>query len=253
MKSLLPLLLLILAACGGEATYGPETVTISGHVTDFDGNPIDNSIVQIKHRDFSPAYQTYTDKNGYYSLEVEKGRYAFMYVIRPEEYPRNNAVPTEDMRLEFWAWNLIADRDMTIDPRYHKLELYGTTVFGPIGGYDGLMIYFRPMSVTKNVSYADEIFTDKAAAERKTDVSVRPEYLEVRVMADGEELNVNSITPVEEFIGRGKPTITGYLVQVDAPTSPADKPYIVFRVEAGNTEYGERGENLYFYELPEYN
>ncbi|MCD8102035.1 MAG: carboxypeptidase-like regulatory domain-containing protein [Alistipes sp.] len=249
MKNIsLTLLILILASCAG----GPETVTISGRVTDFEGNPVGGSVVQIKHEDFSPAYETYTDGDGFYSLQVEKGRYASMYAIRPEEYPRNNAVPTEDMRLEFWAWNLVADRNLTINPRYHKLELYGTTVFANVGGYDGMFVYFRPMSVTKYVAYAEEIFTDKSVAERETDVSISPEHLKVRVFADEQELKINSVTPVEEFIGIANPAITGYLVQVDAPARPTDKPYILFRVEAENTEYGERGENLYFYELPRY-
>lgn len=33
-----------------------NTITISGKVTDFNGNPIDNSVVQILHRNFSVAY-----------------------------------------------------------------------------------------------------------------------------------------------------------------------------------------------------
>ncbi|MDR0732925.1 MAG: hypothetical protein LBF08_02515 [Dysgonamonadaceae bacterium] len=35
--------------------------------------------------------------------------------------------------MEFWAWNVIADTDLTIN---HRLELYGTTIFRIEGGYN---------------------------------------------------------------------------------------------------------------------
>ncbi|MDR3339570.1 MAG: carboxypeptidase-like regulatory domain-containing protein [Candidatus Symbiothrix sp.] len=100
-----------------------NTITISGQVSDFEGNPIDSSVVQLMHQNFSVAGETYTDKFGNYTLrDVEKGQYMAIYVIRPKEYPRANAVSEEDMRLEFWAWNVIVDKDLTINPRYHRLE-----------------------------------------------------------------------------------------------------------------------------------
>ncbi len=107
-----------------------DFIEISGQVTDFEGNPIDSAVVQLKHPDFSEAYSTYSDADGNYKLTgVKKGVYAAMYVLRPKEYPRKNAVSPKDMRLEFWAWNVIADRNLTINPRYHRLELYGLNAF----------------------------------------------------------------------------------------------------------------------------
>ncbi|MFV0467415.1 MAG: carboxypeptidase-like regulatory domain-containing protein, partial [Dysgonomonas sp.] len=80
--------------------YAQNTVSISGQVTDFEGNPIDSSVVQLLSRGFEVINKTYSDKNGYYKLEnVDKGKYMAMYVIRPKEYPRQNAVPEKDMRL----------------------------------------------------------------------------------------------------------------------------------------------------------
>lgn len=231
-----------------------ETITISGRVTDFDGNPIDSSIVKLNYPDFgTAAYETHTDKDGYYKIEnVEKGKYISLFAMRMKEYPRANAVDEEDMRLEFWAWNIIADRDLTINPRYHKLEIYGTTVFKEFGGATGFFIYFRPMSVTKYISYSKELYLDKKAAEKAMDVSIDPEHLEVKIYADEEPLNINSIQQIDLFTGKGNQPMKGYLLQVDEPVNKTLKPYIIFKVEANNKEHDEKGESIYFYELPKF-
>lgn len=242
----------LFAAIAPGYTQQGGTVTISGRVTDFEGSPKDSSVVELIHPHWDTAFSTYTDRDGYYSLEVEKGKYMAMYVLREEEYPSMNAVPPEDMRLEFWGWNIIADRDMVINPRYHKLELYGTTVFQVYGGYPGFFVYFRPMSLTKSLEYPEELYLDKETAEKETVISVKPEYLKVRVYADDEELKINSIHHLEEYTGDENMTTTGYVVQVEMPAKRPDKPYIVFRVVAENTEDGETGENIYFYELPNF-
>lgn len=173
-----------------------NVVTISGKVTNFEGIAIDSAVVQILHSDFTTAYETYTDKDGNYNLKnIRKGKYAAMYVIRPKEYPRKDAVEEKDMRLEFWGWNIIADRDLIINPRYHKLELYGTTVFEEYGGRPELLVYFRPMSITKNIAYGKAVYLNKNVLEEEADLSVSTEYIDVEVYAGEEPLRVNSIQP----------------------------------------------------------
>jgi len=227
-----------------------STVTISGQVSDFDGNSIDNCWVALLHENFNPAYQTTTDKTGHYILNgVEKGRYFGMYALRLKEYPRENAVSDEDMRLEFWAWNVFADRDLTINPRYHRLELYGTYAFKTNAG---LMIYTRPMSTGKLLAYSKDVVTDKSLAEKIANISVKPEHFKVKVFLDEQSVKVNTVQPIEEFGGDGQITITGYVIQTDFPIEKPDKPYVIIRVEATNTEENEKGENLFFYELKEY-
>jgi hypothetical protein len=229
--------------------YG-NTISISGQVTDFDGNPIDGCWVALYHEDFSTAYETVSDKTGHYVLNgVEKGRYLCMYALRLKEYPRENAVPDEDMRLEFWAWNVIADRDLTINPRYHRLELYGTYAFKT---YSGIMIYTRPMSTGKILTYSKEVVLDKSLGEKVANISVKPEHFEVKVFADEKPLKVNSVQPIEEF-GGDVLTITGYIIQADFPREKPEKPYVVIRVEAINTEENEKGENQFFYEWKDFN
>lgn len=56
---------------------------------------------------------------------------------------------TDDLRLEFWGWDFIADRDTTLDIRYHRLEAYGLHAFHIPGGMPTYQIYVRPMSLTR--------------------------------------------------------------------------------------------------------
>lgn len=250
---ILCIVLLCFIACNTNISYPTETITVSGQVTDFEGNPIDSSIISILSEKFEVIKETYSDKNGFYKIEgLKKGHYASLYAMRPKEYPRENAVAEKDMRLEFWAWNIVADTNIIINPRYQKLELYGTTVFEYLGGYKGLFVYFRPMSLTKYISYSKDIYLNKKKTETTTNVSVKPENLKVTVYADDELLKINAIHPIEEFAGKDNIPMTAFLVQVDAPKTKPKRAYMIFRVEAENTEFGEKGENVYFYELKDY-
>lgn len=235
------------------SSYAQETITISGRVTDFKGNPIDSCWVGLDYTDFSAVYETYTDKDGYYSLNnVKKGKYMSMFALRMKEYPRLDQVPDEDKRLEFWGWNIIADRDLTINPRYHRLELYGTNAFKVEGGYNGLFIYTRPMSTGKLLSYSKELLLDKKKAEKEADISVNPDFFRARVYIDDEEVQINSIQPVVEFLGMDNPGMGAFLIQTDLPKKKYDRPYVIIRIVAENLEHNEMGENIFFYELKDY-
>ena len=229
-----------------------ETVSISGRVTDFNGIPIDSALVQLKHADFSEAYSTYSDKDGKYTLSnVKKGKYMAMYVIRPKEYPRRNAVDPEDMRLEYWAWNVIADTDLVINPRYHRMELYGLTAFRVPGSGSGLMVYVRPMSLGKLLKYSDSVYTNKERINKEADVSVLPENFRVKAFIDDEPVKINSIQSINEYVGENKPPLIGYMLHLDIRKRP-EKPYVIIRVEGTNLEYNERAESIYFYEIARY-
>ena len=66
-------------------------------------------------------------------------------------------------------------------------------------------------------------------------------YLDVKVYADDEPLKVNAIQQIELFTGDVKYPMKGYLLQVDKPKNQPTKPYIIFRVEAENKEFNEKG------------
>ncbi|HET6559391.1 MAG TPA: hypothetical protein VFG54_18850 [Prolixibacteraceae bacterium] len=247
--TILYLLLLLFATLQSYAQAGQDSILLSGKVTDFNGESIDSAFVQLKHANFSEAAHTYSDAMGNYKLKVKKGRYFAMYVIRPKEYPRANAVADQDKRLEFWAWNIVADKDMVINPRYHRLELYGVNIFQIQRSY---MIYVRPMSLGKLLTYSKDIITDKAKIDKMADVSVKPEHFKVEVFADEQPLHIQSVQRVEEFAGEGQPSMVGYLLQVGMDQRP-QTPYVVFRIKATNLEFDEQGENICIYEVKEYN
>lgn len=250
-KISLTLLLLIICFLFVQG-QNEETITIAGKVTDFEGTAIDSCVIQVLHSDFSTAYETYTDKNGDYKIEnAKKGKYLALYAIRPEEYPRRNAVPDKDKRLEYWAWNLIADRNLTINPRYHRLELYGLTAFKIQGG-PGIMVYVRPMSLGKLLQYSDEIYTNKERIDKEVDISVSPEDFRAKAFIDNEPVNILSTQPIKEYAGNDKEPMIGYLMNLEINKRP-EKPYIEIRIEGENLEFNEKGENVCFYEITNYN
>ena len=64
-------------------TFAGDYVTVKGRVTDFNGSPVDSCYVGIFNPDFSTAYSTYSDKDGYYRIaSVAKGTYASKYAMR---------------------------------------------------------------------------------------------------------------------------------------------------------------------------
>ncbi|MCL2682845.1 MAG: carboxypeptidase-like regulatory domain-containing protein [Bacteroidales bacterium] len=237
-----------------------NTITISGQVTDFNGNPIDNSAIILMHKNFNPAHITFSDETGHYTMEgVEKGQYIGLFAMRLNEYPRAlemfgiETVPEDDMRLEFWAWNVIADKDLTINPRYHRLELYGFQVFEILGGSPYLMAYVRPMSLGKILLHEKDVYSNKEEAENVIDVSVELKDIEFKIYVGNEPLTIHSVQPLVEYHGEKEQPMTAFFLQFDRPKEFSNTDYLIFRIEATHNAFGvEKGENLYFYELKKY-
>lgn len=168
--------------------YTQESITIFRQVPNYEGIIIGSSIVRFLSLDFEDVAITYFGKNGFYKQEnLGKDKMA-MYVMRLKEYPHINTVPERNMRNKFWALNIIADRGLTINPHCQKLELYGTAVFMSLGAYPGLFIYFRPMSLTKSLSYSKDIYRNKKGTEKHFDFSIKPSHLKAKIFADSKEL-----------------------------------------------------------------
>ena len=235
------------------AAYATDTVKISGQVTDYNGAPVDSCTVLIYNPDFTEAYETASDRQGFYTLDcIPQGRYAAIAAMRVNEYPRELQVAPEDMKLEFWAWNVIADRDITLNIRYDKLELYGTTAFLEYGGRQEMLIYTRPMSVTKVLAYQN--FVDKADAEKNSIVTVEPQYMSFEVYADGKPLEIYSVQPLTmQDKGNSAGNDICYLLQVELPQDiySHDAPYEI-RIVGHNSQYNESGESVYYLAPPKY-
>lgn len=215
-----------------------EKITLSGRVTDYEGVPSDSALVEIKNMDFSTAFKTYTDEEGYYSMDVSKGKYLAMIAINPGEYPRFSDLPEEEQRLEYWAWNFIADNDTTINMKYHRLELYGLNVFRIHGSAPGYTIYCRPMGLGR-------------LHEGKKDLCPDPDDLEIVVEINGEPVNVNMKQKVREYVPDGE--LYGYLLHVNPPAKTGNKPFDIFRVKMRDISNNDIGEASYYLERPGYN
>ena len=230
------------------SAWAGDYVTISGRVTDYEGNAIDSCAVMLYNPDFSVAYEAISDSAGFYSITgIAKGDYACVYAMRIKEYPRMQQVAPEDMRLEFWAWNVVADRDISLDIRYDKLELYGTTAFYEYGGRGELLIYTRPMSVAKVLAYDNYI--DKEAAEKECNVTVAPEYMDFQVYSEGRPLKVLSVQSLSLVNSNGNILNDNcYLLQAELPEELRQHPdrSCEIRVVGHNKQYDEWGESVYY-------
>lgn len=250
MKRILTLVFIMISALTSFA----QNYAITGHVTDYKGHPVDSCSVIIYNPDFSEAFEVLSDANGYYRLDnVPQGRYAAIAAMRVNEYPRMQQVPFEEMKLEFWAWNVILDRDLTLDIRYDKMELYGTKAFFEYGGRQEILIYTRPMSVTKVIR--DPIFMDKAAQEKNSNVTIAPEFIDFEVYVDGNQSDVLSVQHLSLPNTNGNSINDDcYLIQIPIPNgiySHFEKPYEI-RVVGHNKEFDEWGESVYYLEVPQY-
>jgi hypothetical protein len=203
--------------------HGQERVTLSGRVTDFSGNPVDSALVKVMDSDFNIAFLTYSDIEGYYSVEVDKGIYASVYAIRVSDYRKTS--------LEYWAWNVPIFDDMVINPQYNNMEIYGVNAFEPqVTPHETYMIYFRPMSLKKMMMLIEKQEVDKTSFEKAGKVEklldgavnelydFAPETItpgELSVKVNGIEATIVNIEKIREY-ARGI-NLYGYLVQVLKP------------------------------------
>ncbi len=153
-------------------------------------------------------------------------------------------LPEKDLRLEFWGWNFIADRDTTFNMQYHRLEVYGLNVFRIQRGTPAYTIYCRPMSLTRTLSYG---------LPKKGDVKLAPspDKLKVTVTINGEEVAVLSKQEVDEYWSENEST-NAYILTVSLPKKKHALPYSIFRVQMTDLDNGDKGEATYFLEKKAY-
>lgn len=222
-----------------------DFVTIRGRITDYNGNPLDSVSVFWQKKDFSDIQEDITGKDGYYSSTVKKGRYYAMGAINMSEYPiAGSILPPEDQRLEFWAWNFIADRDTTFDIQYHRLEVYGVNPFRVQGATPSYTIYCRPMSLTRTLDYMKNKTLHAALAPD-------PEKLEVKITINGEEVILRNKQKIIEYFSEEE-SGDAYLLFVDLPQIKNDLPYHIFRIQMTDLENGDKGEAVYYLEKKTY-
>lgn len=247
---------LLLTGCNGKTAKETEveTVTITGQVTDYDGTPIDSCSVCWKAPSFTNVVEVLTDKNGRYTAQVPKGKYQSITAINMSSYAsiamQEGKLKEEDYRLEFWAWDFVAERDTTLDIRYHRMEAYGLRVFRIPGASPCYQIYVRPMSLTRTLEWMN------LRPEQKTNecqMAPRPEQLAVKVWIDGKEVSVLMKQEIKEYLSADE-YCNAYLLTVEkTEQSQTDLPYRTFKVELIDLKNGDRGEGVYYMELEDYN
>lgn len=223
-------------------------VVISGRVTDFTGKAMSGASVFWQNDSFDDVCSAQCDSNGYYKAEVPKGCHYCVSAIDMRHYPKSDklaVVSTDDMRLEFWAWNFIADRDTTLDIRYHRMEAYGMNVFAVQGAAPAYQIYVRPMSLTRTIEWSKTQMPDAT-------LSPAPDKIEVRVFIDGREANVLMKQMIKEYFSENQ-TGQAFLITVAKPSKAPQQPYSTIRIVLKDLENGDQGEGLYHYEHKNWN
>ncbi len=244
MKQLLILVLLLL--CSATHAQQQDSVTIHGRVTDYEGQPIDSVSVCWQRPDFSITVEALTNKDGYYTARIQKGKYQSIAAIYLPSYPRFAApnLSKADQRLEFWAWDVIADRDTTFNFRYNRMEAYGLHAFRIPGAKPAYQIYVRPMSLTR-------VQTSSKDKTSSTLLAPHAGKLKAVVWVDNEEVPVLIKQEIKEYADTNQ-WFNAYLLTVGMPKKETNNPYRIFKVELTDLENSDRGEGIYYMEKEKY-
>lgn len=176
-------------SAAGKSSFGNGSNMLQGYVCDKLGKPVPGALVELKDESFQTVLSAVTDGEGRYCLEAEKGVYPFVTAVK--DYGVEN--------LEYWCQNLDLRQDLRLDIRFDKLEIYGLHVFCVRGGMNPLMVYFRPMSLTKFLAGEGDIAPDIKTIEAKL---------------DGRQARILMRNPVKELAGDRE--MTAYLLQLEA-------------------------------------
>lgn len=211
-------------------------IRIYGRVTDFSGNPIEGAEVAVKTRTFQDAGKTLSGKGGYYSILLPQGG-TYMSLFACKDYATK--------KLEYWAWNLPAQSDREINPRFDRLEVYALNAWVPQGAYPSLQIYFRPMSLEKAKAAIQASGGKELSKIPNLDLcpEVKPEGLQIKV--NGQEAALMALSPVVEAVGNGK-LVKAFLLQVELPKGVDPWKETEVTVTLYDKTTGEKGEATLF-------
>jgi hypothetical protein len=229
---------------------------VSGKVTDFSGQPLDSVTIRLKNRSFENIYETLSDREGNYSMIVKEGDYYCLYAIKLPEYRVN--------RLEYWTWNVPVHNNITLNPQYHRMEIYGINVFEPqVTPQETYMIYFRPMSLLKTLQFAssqkvskkefetakhtESLISDSEKILNMSPDSISSEELTIEINGiDSEIVGINKITEYARGFN-----MYGYCVQVLKPNDSVENSeleYDLISITLNSRQTGEIGKGEAFVE-----
>ncbi len=210
---------------------------ISGRVTDFQNRPIEGAIVELKNSRFDTVAAAVSDADGRYSMSAPAGNYLALAAVK--DY--------QTKYLEYWAWNVPLDRDIEIDPRFDRLEVYAMNAWRPQGGYPSYQIYFRPMSLARVIKKITESGGMEELGKLPV-IDIAPDLAvkDIAVTIDGQAVKVLEVNRVREAAGPGQ-YMFGYVIQTELPKKPAIGEPVVITVTITDSETGEMGEGTLFF------
>ncbi len=187
-----------------------EYAVISGKITDFGGYPFPAS-VQLFRYGFGYPHRigVWSDSDGNYSVTVPKGFYNAIYVD-DDSYRKTT--------LENWCWNMIIDRDETLDFKVGTGEVYSLAPWLSNGGMPVMLLYFRPMMLRTEKEYTKEI-NGREYAVIDIAPGLKPE--DIKVMANGKELKIISLQTIYET--HNDTAMPACVIQTEKPDYTADK------------------------------
>ena len=161
---------------------------LDGYIKDKNNQPIALAEVELKDNNFETLYAVCTDTEGYYKFDIPSGFYPFFFAVKGYK----------ETGLEYWCQDIVLNADLQLDAKIDTLEIYGLHAFSVKGAGNGLLIYFRPMSLDKYLRGCENI---------------APDEINIRVLVDGEESTIINSNKVSEYAGTHK--MTAYLIQAD--------------------------------------
>lgn len=189
---------------------------LDGYVTNKSGFPIEKALIEIKNESFVTIYSTESNEDGYYQFDIPARRYPFMTVVK------DYAVDY----LEYWCQNIPLFTDLSLNASFDTLEIYGLHVFNVKGAGNGMMVYFRPMSLSKYKQGA---------------LDIAPDDILIKGNVDGKPCPVIAVNQVREFAaGRA---MTAYLIQIE--TGEADTTWNRFDIQITDQD-GNYGAATFF-------
>jgi len=219
-----------------DANVAP-TVKIFGRVSDFQGRAIEGATVELKDARFANKASATSGRDGSYALVVPQGHYLALAAVKGYQV----------QSLEYWAWNVPADRDLEINPRFDRLEVYAINAWRPQGAFPSYQIYFRPMSLSaagKRIAEAGGL----EQFQKLPVMDIAPELgkKDITVAIDGENVKILELNKVREAAGTGQ-SMFGYLIQVGLPEKKADGEYSIITITLKDSKSGEQGEGCLFF------
>ena len=148
---------------------------IYGTVYDKNNNPLEKTLVALLNNKFEIEYSDETNNEVKFNLSAEPKYYPFFIAVK--EYKENY--------LEYWSQNIDIDEDLEINPKIDVIEIYGLHCFQVKGAGNYLMVYFRPMSLTKFKANEKNIVPD--IGKESLTVSVNGEFCEILTLSYVEE------------------------------------------------------------------